>query len=100
MISEKMTQGIAKKYGLDAEKYQIAHRLQDFTDDEVRMVGKDSNPATFWRLLDAMQEYRNDAEINAHLLGYESYQQQQIQLEKCRHMQAEMNAQTNGQKGQ
>lgn len=96
MVSDELAQRMANRYLIAPER--IKKILRDFTDEDVRRIGKAKQPANFWRLVDALAEGA-DRETNAHLRGWDTYEQQQADLRAVREQQALMKAQTKGRKG-
>ena len=96
MVSNDLAQRMANRYLLAQER--IKKILRDFTDEDVRRIGKAKQPANFWRLVDALAEGA-DRETNAHLRGWDTYQEQAADLQAVKELQAQMKAQTKGQEG-
>lgn len=96
MVSDDLAQRMANRYLIAPER--IKKILRDFTDEDIRRIGKAKQPANFWRLVDALAEGA-DREINAHLRGWDTYAEQAADLQAVRELQAQMKAQTKGQKG-
>ena len=78
MVSNDLAQRMANRYLLAQER--IKKILRDFTDEDVRRIGKAKQPANFWRLVDALAEGA-DRETNAHLRGWDTYQEQAADLQ-------------------
>lgn len=95
MVSDELAQRMANRYLIAPER--IKKILRDFTDEDVRRIGKAKQPANFWRLVDALAEGA-DQETNAHLRGWDTYEEQQADLRAVREMQEQMKAQTKGQR--
>lgn len=93
MVSDELAQRMANRYLIAPER--IKKILKDFTDEDVRRIGKAKQPANFWRLVDALAEGA-DRETNAHLRGWDTYEEQAADLQAVRELQAQMKAQTKG----
>ena len=96
MVSDELAQRMANRYLLAPER--IKKILRDFSDEDIRRIGKAKQPANFRRLVDALAEGA-DREINAHLRGWDTYEEQAADLQAVREMQEQMKAQTKGQEG-
>ena len=96
MVSDELAQRMANRYLLAPER--IKKILRDFSDEDIRRIGKAKQPANFWRLVDALAEGA-DREINAHLRWWDTYEEQAADLQAVREMQEQMKAQTKGQEG-
>lgn len=96
MVSDELAQRMGNHYKIDPER--LRKMLRDFTDDDVRKIGQERQPRSIWRLIDALAEGA-DKETNAHLRGWDTYEQQQADLRAVREQQALMKAQTKGRKG-
>lgn len=96
MVSDDLAQRMANRYLIHPER--IKKILRDFTDEDIRRIGKAKQPANFWRLVDALAEGA-DRETNAHLRGWDTYQEQAADLQAVKELQAQMKAQTKGQEG-
>ena len=95
MVSDELAQRMANRYLIAPER--IKNILRDFTDEDVRRIGKAKQPANFWRLVDALAEGA-DRETNAHLRGWDTYAEQAADLQAVRELQEQMKAQTKGQR--
>lgn len=95
MVSNDLAQRMANRYLLQPER--IKKILRDFTDEDVRRIGRAKQPANFWRLVDALAEGA-DRETNAHLRGWDTYEEQAADLQAVKELQEQMKAQTNGQR--
>ena len=95
MVSDELAQRMANRYLIAPER--IKKILRDFSDEDIRRIGKAKQPANFWRLVDALAEGA-DREINAHLRGWDTYAEQAADLQAVRELQAQMKAQTKGQR--
>ena len=95
MVSDDLAQRMSNRYLIAPER--IKKILRDFSDDDIRRIGKATQPANFWRLVDALAEGA-DRETNAHLRGWDTYAEQAADLQAVRELQAQMKAQTKGQR--
>lgn len=93
MVSDELAQRMGKHYMIDPER--LKKMLRDFTDEDVRKIGQATQPRSIWRLIDALAEGA-DQETNAHLRGWDTYEEQQADLRAVREMQEQMKAQTKG----
>lgn len=95
MVSDELTQRMGNHYKIDPER--LKKMLRDFTDEDARKIGQAAQPRSIWRLIDALAEGA-DQETNAHLRGWDTYEEQQADLRAVREMQEQMKAQTKGQR--
>lgn len=93
MVSDELAQRMGNHYKIDPER--LRKMLRDFTDEDVRKIGQERQPRSIWRLIDALAEGA-DKETNAHLRGWDTYEEQQADLRAVREMQEHMKAQTKG----
>lgn len=93
MVSDELAQRMGKHYMIDPER--LKKMLRDFTDEDVRKIGQATQPRSIWRLIDALAEGA-DQETNAHLRGWDTYEEQQADLRAVRELQEQMKAQTKG----
>lgn len=84
MVSDELAQRMANRYLIAPER--IKKILRDFTDEDVRRIGKAKQPANFWRLVDALAEGA-DRETNAHLRGWDTYAEQAADLQAVKELQ-------------
>ena len=95
MVSDELAQRMGNHYKIDPER--LKKMLRDFTDEDVRKIGRERQPRSIWRLIDALAEGA-DQETNAHLRGWDTYEEQQADLRAVRELQEHMKAQTKGQR--
>ena len=95
MVSDELAQRMANRYLIAPER--IKKILRDFTDEDVRRIGREKQPANFWRLVDALAEGA-DRETNAHLRGWDTYAEQAADLQAVRELQEQRKVQTKGQR--
>lgn len=93
MVSSRMIELLGRQYGIDPERIGLSGLIRDFTDDQIMEIGKARQPRTIWALINALAEGA-DPETNAHLRGWDTYEEQLKDLKAARAMREQMRVKT------